>query len=72
MKLIFFPRLENGNVLWECDNCEKTAQVSCFVTRAVALVCSCTMTCRPKCNKKWYYEGLYHDTKLKEKYEPDE
>ena len=72
MKLVFFKRLENGNVLWKCDNCDKTAQVSCFATRAVSLVCSCDMTCHPECNKKWYYENLFYDKKLKAKYEPDE
>lgn len=72
MKLVFFKRLENGNVLWKCDNCDKTAQVSCFDTRAVSLVCSCDMTCHPECNKKWYYENLFYDKKLKAKYEPDE
>ena len=71
MKLVFFKRLENGNVLWKCDNCDKTAQVSCFDTRAVSLVCSCDMTCHPECNKKWYYENLFYDKKLKAKYETD-
>jgi hypothetical protein len=72
MKLVLFERLENGNVLWKCDNCDRTAEVSCFNTRGVALVCSCDMKCRPDCNKKWYYDGLYNDTKLKEKYEPED
>ena len=72
MKLVFFKRLENGYVLWKCDNCDKTAEVSCFDTRAVSLVCSCDMTCHPECNKKWYYENLFYDKKLKAKYEPDE
>ena len=72
MKLVFFERLENGNVLWKCDNCDRTAQVSCFDTRAVSLVCMCDMTCHPECNKKWYYENLFCDKKLKAKYEPDE
>ena len=72
MKLVFFERLENGNVLWKCDNCDNTAQVSCFDTRAVSIVCSCDMICHPKCNKDWYYDGLYNDEELKAKYEPDE
>ena len=72
MKLVFFERLENGNVLWECDNCDRTAEVSCFNTRAIALVCECDMTCHPKCNNRWYYDGLYHDKKVKKKYEPNE
>tara|TARA_B100000959_G_C14828729_1_gene560936 strand:- start:364 stop:582 length:219 start_codon:yes stop_codon:yes gene_type:complete len=72
MKLIFFPRLKNGNVLWECDNCGRTAQVSSFDTRAVALVCECDMTCHPQCNNRWYYDGLYHEKAIKEKYEPNE
>ena len=70
--LIFYPRLSNGNVLWTCDNCGRTAEVSEFETNAVALVCMCDMKTHPQCNTKWYYDGLYHETKLKEKYEPNE
>ena len=72
MKLVFFPRLENGNVLWKCDGCGKTAQISCFDTRAVSILCECTMTCHPKCNHDWYYKNYYYDKELKAKYEPDE
>ena len=57
--LILYPRLPNGNVLWNCDNCDETAQVSCIDTNAVALLCMCDSQVHPHCNKKWYYEGLY-------------
>ncbi len=57
--LIFYPRLSNGNVLWNCDNCDETAQVSCTDTNAVALLCMCDSQVHPRCNEKWYYEGLY-------------
>ena len=57
--LILYPRLSNGNVLWTCDNCGVTAEVSEFETNAVALVCVCDMKTHPRCNSKWYYEGLY-------------
>jgi len=57
--LILYPRLPNGNVLWTCDNCGDTAQVSEFETNAVALICQCDMKTHPRCNSKWYYEGLY-------------
>jgi hypothetical protein len=71
VNLIFFPRLPNGNVLWECDNCGVKAEVSEFDTCAVALVCECDLKARPVCNAKWYYDGLYRDRKLKDKYEKD-
>ena len=57
--LILYPRLSNGNVLWSCDNCDRTAQVSCIATNAVALLCMCDAQVHPQCNTKWYYEGLY-------------
>ena len=57
--LILYPRLPNGNVLWSCDNCDRTAQVSCADTNAVALICQCDMKCHPECNHDWYYKGLY-------------
>ena len=41
MKLIFFPRLKNGNVLWKCDDCGVEAEVSETDTRAVSLICVC-------------------------------
>jgi hypothetical protein len=59
--LILFPRLSNGNVLWSCDNCDNTAEVSEFDTNAVALVCNCDMKTHPECNSKWYYERLYYN-----------
>jgi hypothetical protein len=65
--LIFYPRLPNGNVLWTCDNCGETAQVSEINTNAVALVCNCDMTVHPECNSKWYYQGLYWNRIPKEK-----
>ncbi len=72
MKLIFFPRLKNGNVLWKCDDCGAEAEVSEVDTRAVSLVCVCDMKCHPKCNQDWYYKNYYCDPKLKKKYEPGE
>jgi len=65
--LIFYPRLKNGNVLWTCDNCGDTAQVSNFDTNAVALVCMCDMKTHPHCNNKWYYERLYYTKHTREK-----
>jgi hypothetical protein len=69
--LILFPRLSNGNVLWSCDNCDNTAEVSEFDTNAVALVCNCDMKTHPECNSKWYYERLYYNKQAQEKgFEP--
>ena len=57
--LIFYPTLPNGNVLWTCDNCGNTVEVSWPDTNAVALVCQCDMKTHPQCNSDWYYKGLY-------------
>ena len=57
--LIFYPTLPNGNVLWTCDNCGDTAEVSWPDTNAVALVCKCDMKTHPQCNSDWYYNRLY-------------
>jgi hypothetical protein len=57
--LIFYPKLPNGNILWSCDNCNRTAQISCADTNAVALVCMCDGQVHPECNNDWYYQGLY-------------
>jgi len=57
--LIFYPRLRNGNILWSCDNCDNTAEVSTPDTNAVALVCVCDGKTHPECNNDWYYKGLY-------------
>ena len=65
--LIFYPRLPNGNVVWSCDNCDETAQVSEINTNAVALVCNCDMKVHPECNDEWYYKGLYWNRIPKEK-----
>ena len=51
--------LANGNVLWTCDNCESSAEVSWPDTNAVALVCICDGKVHPECNNDWYYKGLY-------------
>ena len=59
--LILYPRLPNGNILWTCDNCNETAQVSCADTNAVALICMCDGKVHPECNNDWYYKGLYWD-----------
>jgi len=32
-ELFLFSRLENGNVLWTCDNCSNTGDVSASKTR---------------------------------------
>ena len=60
--LIFYPRLPNGNVLWSCDNCDKTAQVSFAETTAVALYCACSSKTRPQCNDDWYNKRLYRNS----------
>ena len=65
--LILYPRLSNGNVLWTCDNCGVTAEVSEFETNAVALVCMCDMKTHPQCNNDWYYKGLYHSKHTQKK-----
>ena len=57
--LIFYPRLPNGNILWSCDNCDNTAEVSISETNAVALYCKCSSGIRPQCNEEWYNTGLY-------------
>jgi hypothetical protein len=57
--LIFYPKLDNGNVLWTCDNCGRNAEVSCADTNAVALVCICDGKVHPQCNNDWYYKSLY-------------
>ena len=57
--LIFYPRLSNGNVLWSCDRCGNTAEVSFSVTTAVALYCACNHKINPQCNEDWYNKGLY-------------
>jgi|TARA_B100001123_G_C14568029_1_gene733081 hypothetical protein len=59
--LIFYPQLNNGNILWTCDDCGNTAEVSCADTNAVALVCICDGEVHPQCNNDWYYKGLYWD-----------
>jgi hypothetical protein len=57
--LILYPKLPNGNILWSCDNCDRTAEVSMPDTNAVALICICDSLIHPKCNNDWYYQGLY-------------
>ena len=57
--LIFYPKLPNGNILWTCDNCGNTAQVSFSDTNAVALYCACNYKVNPQCNDEWYNESLY-------------
>ena len=57
--LILYPRLPNGNVLWSCDNCDRTAPISTPDTCAVAIICMCTGKVQPQCNNDWYYKGLY-------------
>jgi len=57
--LIFYPKLPNGNILWCCDICDNTAEVSMADTNAVALVCTCDGAIHPECNSDWYCKGLY-------------
>ena len=57
--LIFYPRLPNGNILWSCDKCDSTAEVSSSDTNAVALYCMCSRETRPRCNTDWYNKNLY-------------
>ena len=57
--LILYPKVPNGNILWSCDKCDRTAEVSCSDTNAVALVCVCDGKVHPQCNNRWYYDGLY-------------
>ena len=70
-ELFLFPRLENGNILWTCDNCGNTGDISASKTRAVALYCTCTNSVHPECNNEWYWKGLYHNKELKKKYEDE-
>jgi hypothetical protein len=65
--LILYPKLLNGNVLWTCDNCGNTAEISVPNTNAVALFCPCDGKVHPQCNNDWYYKGLYWDRIPKEK-----
>ena len=58
MKIIY-PELANGNILWTCDNCNASAEVSCTDTNAVALYCTCNNKINPQCNEDWYNKGLY-------------
>ena len=51
--------LPNGNILWSCDNCDRTAEISYPTTNAVALLCICDSKVHPQCNNDWYYKGLY-------------
>ena len=48
--LILYPKLKNGNVLWNCDNCNRVAIVVSPDTSAVALICQCDMKIHPQCN----------------------
>ena len=57
--LIIYPKLKNGNVLWNCDNCGKTTEIVYGGTAAVSIYCMCDRSCHPKCNYEWYVEGLY-------------
>ena len=57
--LILYPKLPNGNILWSCDNCDNTAQVSFSDTAAVALYCMCNRKINPQCNDEWYNKSLY-------------
>ena len=57
--LILYPKLPNGNILWSCDNCDRTAQVSVPGTHAVALLCTCDSKIHPHCNDNWYNKGLF-------------
>ena len=57
--LILYPRLKNGNVLWSCDNCNKTAEITSSDTQAVAIYCMCDNSMHPLCNDKWYNSNLY-------------
>ena len=61
--LILYPRLSNGNVLWTCDSCRKTGEVTCIETNAVAIYCMCDESMHPKCNEKWYNKGVYFENK---------
>ena len=81
--LIFYPRLPNGNILWTCDKCDNTAEVSISETAAVALYCKCSSGIRPQCNDEWYNKSLYlsripmeirleRGSHLRELYEKDE
>ena len=63
--LILYPKLKNGNVLWNCDNCNRVAIVVSPDTSAVALICQCDMKIHPQCNNDWYYKGLYFNKKRK-------
>ena len=67
MKIIY-PRLANGNILWTCDNCGDTAEVSEPDTHMVSIYCSCDASSHPKCNYRWYYDNLYYEKDKHKRY----
>ena len=57
--IIIYPKLDNGNVLWTCDNCGDKAEISVPQTRRVSIYCICNKRCNPKCNEEYYNTGIY-------------
>jgi len=53
----YFPRLSNGNIMWQCEYCNDEMEVN-SPTRRVALMCRCGKM-SPKCNEKYYCQGEY-------------
>ena len=57
--VILYPKLNNGNVLWTCDNCDRQAEISFVETRRVSIYCICNKRCNPICNAEYYNTGEY-------------
>ncbi len=57
--IILYPRLANGNVLWTCNLCGNSDQITVFTTRRVSIYCTCNRKCNPACNKEYYNTGEY-------------
>ena len=67
MKIIY-PKLANGSILWTCDNCGNTGEVSWADTRMVSIYCQCDERCHPKCNHRWYYDRWYYEKDKHKRY----
>ena len=56
--IIIFHRLPNRNVLWKCEYCNRTAEVT-SPTQRIWLVCKKCGKGSPECNKKYYCNMEY-------------
>ena len=57
--IIIYPKLDNGNVLWTCDNCGVKAEITAPLTQRVSIYCICNNKCNPQCNEEYYNTGEY-------------